>query len=207
VRNLNTIWLKANRQSSWRRHLQDGDVELLLDYRKEKMPHHYAKAIELNIPASTFIIKYMLTKGWSDEMFASIQTESMWLTRHVDLEKLAREERGGSAFTQRGEHWGDLPPDRQAFMHLLDAAEEPDITDFMKPYQHDDQWMRIEFPMPQPEPDITMETYLQNTWMPDSFPGIPVPTQQDHPQDQPPYRLVARVDNTQIDAVASSHTR
>jgi hypothetical protein len=125
------------------------------------MPHHYAKAIKLNAPASTFIIKYMFTNGWREEMFTSIQTESMWLTRHVDFEQLARQERGGSAFTltQREEHLGDLPPGHRAFMHLLEAAEEPDITDFMKPYQEDDQlWMRSEFPITQPEPDITMET-------------------------------------------------
>jgi hypothetical protein len=154
------------------------------------MPHHYAKAIKINVSASTLIVKYMLTARWSDEEFTSIQTESMWLTGHVDFKKLAREVRGRSAFilTEREEHSGDLPPDRQAFRHLLEAAEEPDITDFMTPYQDDDQWMRTDFP---------------NTWMLDSFPGIPVPTQQDHPQE-PPHRLV---DNTQIDAVASSHTR
>jgi len=110
----------------------------------------------------------MLIKGWSEEMFASIQIESLWLTRHVDLAQLAREareERGGSAFTltQRGEHSGGLPPDHRAFIHLLEAAEEPDITDFMKTYQEDDQlntWMGSEFPMTQPELDITIESYF-----------------------------------------------
>ena len=194
------------------------------------MPHHFAKSVELNATTSRIIIKYMVEKGWRYKELASIQSELMCcLGRHIDLEQLAREEGGGFTFTHTlthpGEHSRSRSPDHRtsegvsedlAFTELLEAAQEPDITEFMKPFQEDGQlntWIRGEFPtMTQPveEPEITryMETFHQvNPWMLDSFPDIPAPIQQDHPRSPPPHRLVAGVDNNQIDAVASGHTR
>jgi hypothetical protein len=166
------------------------------------MPNHCAKAIEFNALASRFILKYMLKKGWRKEMFARIPDEFVWLTRHVDLEALLEELARESKLTQRGEHSGGLPQDHSAFMHLLEAAGEPEVTDFMRPFAGDDLlWMRSAFPTMTQAVEEPMETYLPgNTWL-DSF---PVPTQQDHSQD--PHRLVPRVDN-QIDAVASNMNR
>jgi hypothetical protein len=140
-------------------------------------------------------------------MFASISAELVWLTKHVDLEQLLEELARESTITQRGENSGGLHPDLSAFMHLLEAVEEPDVTEFMRPFPGEDQlntWMRSGFPTMTQPVEEPMETYLHpNTWILVSF---PVPIQQDHSQDPPPH-LVPRVDNYQIDAVASSHTR
>jgi hypothetical protein len=194
------------------------------------MPYHFAKSIELNATTSRIIIKYMVEKGWCYKELASIQNKLIcYLGKHIDLEQLAREERGGFIFTHTliypGEHSRSRSPDHRtlervsedlAFIELLETAQEPDITEFMKPFQENGQlntWIRGEFPtitQPVEELEITiyMETFHQvNPWMLDSFPDIPAPIQQDHPRNPPPYRLVTRVNNNQIDAVASSHTR
>ena len=92
----------------------------------------------------------MVKRGCCYEELASDESELMCcLGKYIDVEQLAREEKGGFTLTHPPtlshlrEHSGNRSPDYRtlegaseelALRELLKAAEEPDITDFIKTF-------------------------------------------------------------------------
>jgi hypothetical protein len=85
-----TVSQSTDWYSSWESHFNKTEIEALLQFRKEHLPHIEDESHELDLPASQMLVNGMVAYGWGyNELAATHSSLTDCLRQYINLDELA----------------------------------------------------------------------------------------------------------------------